>query len=111
MAKQEELDNVRVNRDLFIIDPVKSTWAITGVTFDAKLPATAAYGNVTATCNFVSIRKATSQTELASGTCFLSTFFDTGRWTLCDSRFHGTTTIPSLSSRAPQALGADSRTA
>jgi hypothetical protein len=88
-GKRDELGNVQVNRQLFVIDPVKSTWMIGSVTFDGNPPSSRPYGNVRASCTFVSLVKATGQTETAVGICSVDVFFERDRWFLCDSRFQG----------------------
>lgn len=88
----DERNNVALNRDLYVIDREKSRFAITEVTFVGNPPMSNDFGNVRATCNFVSLVKATGKTELANGICSLDVFFDTDRWMLCDSSFAGTAT-------------------
>lgn len=92
-GKVDEAVNVADNRKLYVIDQQKSKFAITEVTFVGNPPLSNDFGNVQATCNFVSLVKATGKTELANGKCSLDVFFDTDRWTLCDSSFAGQSTI------------------
>lgn len=92
-GKWDELRNVQVNRQLFVIDRAKSFWAIKSVTFDGNPPASKPFGNVQAPCTFVSLVKATGKTETAVGTCSLDAFYDKDRWLLCDSHFNGTSLV------------------
>jgi hypothetical protein len=99
-GKVDERNNVADNRNLYVIDRDKSKFALTDVTFVGNPPMSNDFGNVQATCNFVSLVKATGKTELANGRCSLDVFFDTDRWTLCDSSFAGQSTIIPLNGLA-----------
>jgi hypothetical protein len=95
-GKIDERENVRVNRSLYEIDRERSKFAITEVTFVGNPPLRNDFGNVKATCNFVSRVRSTGRTEFANGICSLDVFFDTDRWMLCDSSFAGTSTVVGL---------------
>ncbi len=89
-TKKDELDNVRVNRQLFVIDATKSNWSITSVTFEKSPPNSGRYGNVTAACHFESTVKATGKHEVADGSCYLDVIYQKPQWYLCDSTMAGT---------------------
>jgi hypothetical protein len=80
-GKFAELEDVRVNRELFIIQDAR--FSISSVTLNANRTA----ADIVAPCSFVDIVKATNVRETVAGTCMLTAVYENWRWFLCDSRF------------------------
>jgi hypothetical protein len=80
-GKFAELEDVRVNREHFIIQDAR--FSISSVTLNANRTA----ADIVAPCSFVDIVKATNVRETVAGTCMLTAVYENWRWFLCESRF------------------------
>jgi hypothetical protein len=92
-GKQQELEDIRLNRENFIIKTGESTYRVTEVHLNSGwLQCTAPGGPstcalVVAPSRFVSENRHSGQTEVAPGTALISGIFEQNQWRLCDSRF------------------------
>jgi hypothetical protein len=85
-GKQEELEDIRLNRERVTVQSFEFLFR------DARFNADRTMADTTSTCNFVSTVKATGKKETATGTCLINAVYESPRWYLCDSRYSGTTT-------------------
>ena len=88
-GKAEEFGDVQRNRNDFVIDVAASTFTFRSLTFNtpANSPTQATAATVRLNCRFVSVRKATSLTEVAEGICRMTGVYEDYRWRLCESLF------------------------
>ncbi len=85
-GKVEELSDITNGRAR--ADSVSSDFHVSDVRIDADRRS----ADITAPCTFTSRLKENGKIEVAVGTCLLTSVYESGRWWLCDSHFHGTTT-------------------
>jgi hypothetical protein len=95
VGKQEELNDIRSNRQLFTNDPTRSSMGTPSITYydDGSTsrrqvpPSQSRFAELLAPCRFAATSKATGLFSVATGTCQLTTVYETSQWRLCDSRF------------------------
>ena len=88
-GKDEELSEIRENRRVYTIK--SGSFSIDSITVNSD----STFATTVATCQFVSTINATGKTETATGKCILTSVYDTDKWKwfLCDSFFHGSSTL------------------
>lgn len=85
-GKRDELEDIRDNRATRVI--LSSSFRVSDIRFNGDMT----YANISAPCEFTSRIRATGKTEVAKGTCILTSVYEDWNWFLCDSNFKGTTT-------------------
>lgn len=88
-GKAEELSDIQRNRREFIIDPNRSSFRISSISYNTSgnVPSQATFATVLAPCEFWSTEKATGVFGVARGTCRLTNVYEDFRWRLCESNF------------------------
>jgi hypothetical protein len=98
-GKQQELIDIRENREDFTILPAQSTYRVAEVHLNSGwLNCTSPQGPgscalVVAPSRFVSINHQTGRVEVAPGDALISGIFEQNRWRLCDSRYDPPSTL------------------
>jgi len=94
-GKASELNDVRENRAMFVINShVLGLPPTITFNFDGTCPFRARPGDACAqlSCSFVSTERATGAVRTSTGTCHVTSVYDTSRWQLCWSDFREITT-------------------
>lgn len=88
-GKAEELSDIQRNRQLYVIDPARSTFRISSIGYNTpgNVPTQATFATVLAPCEFGSTEKSTGIFGVARGTCRLTNVYEDFRWRLCESNF------------------------
>ena len=95
-GKQDELNDIRDNRRLFVNDPALSSmgsgslgfYDIGDVVRRKAVPATqAGFAEFLAPCRFAATRIAGGAFSVSTGTCRLTSVYENFSWRLCDSNF------------------------
>lgn len=88
-GKAEELGDIQRNRVQYIIDPARSTFRISSISYNTpgSVPSQATFATVLAPCEFGSTEKATGVFGVARGICRLTNVYEDFRWRLCESNF------------------------
>lgn len=88
-GKAEELGDIQRNRVQYVIDPNRSTFRISSISYNTggNVPSQATFATVLAPCEFGSTEKSTGIFGVARGTCRLTNVYEDFRWRLCESNF------------------------
>jgi hypothetical protein len=98
-GKQDELNDIRTNRAMFLIDPARSSVGTGTPAFYATNggravpPGQASFAEIFIPCRFGSTSLATNVFGVAVGTCQLTGVYENFQWRLCDSHFQATAGI------------------
>lgn len=83
-GKDDELSDIQVNRQVFVI--LSSQFSIANLSFNGDRTR----ADIAAPCEFTSRARDTGRQGTARGTCLLTAVYEAWHWWLCDSRFSGT---------------------
>ena len=88
-GKQDELSDIRKNREQFVNDPSQSSFNVASITYNTpgNVATQATFATVLAPCNFAATNKSTGAFGIARGTCRLTNVYENFQWRLCDSNF------------------------
>ena len=95
-GKQDELNDIRDNRRLFVNDPAQSSmgsgsigfYDIPDISRRKVVPvAQAGFADFLAPCRFAATRISGGAFSISTGTCRLTTIYENFSWHLCDSNF------------------------
>jgi hypothetical protein len=90
-GRQDELEDIRNNREQYLITSHKLGTPAVTIEFGGVCPFRSRTGDacVTMSCEWNSTVRATGEKGTAKGTCFLTSVYRESKWQLCDSNFQG----------------------
>ena len=90
-GRQEELEDIRDNREQYLITSHELGTPAVTIDFGGVCPFRSRTGDacVTMSCEWDSTVRATGEKGTAKGTCFLTSVYRESKWQLCDSNFQG----------------------
>jgi hypothetical protein len=113
-GKQEELQDIRDNRRLFVNDPALSNMGSGSIGFydiadvvrrKAVPTPEAGFAEFLAPCRFAATRIASGTFSVSTGTCRLTSVYENFQWRLCDSNFLTGSGLTTVWGRFPFGIG------
>ncbi len=88
-GKQDELGDIKANREQFVNDPARSSFNVASINYNTpgNVATQATFATVLAPCNFAATNKSTGVFGVARGTCQLVNVYENWQWRLCESHF------------------------
>jgi hypothetical protein len=94
-GKAAELQDIKDNRAKYVIDSYKLGTPRVSIDFGGICAFRARTGDacISLSCEWHSTEKATGDTGVARGTCYLTSVYRDSKWQLCNSEFEGVTSF------------------